>query len=75
MANLRPPRKPLPPLATDTAYVAADFELFEYSGALLPGSKPTLRLHLKNATIIDLPTTDDELKRLRNVLNAAFPQP
>lgn len=73
MPNLRPSRKPLPPLIAGTAYVAADFESFEYSGALLPGSRPILRLHLKNGTIVDLPTTDQELQHLKRVLNAAFP--
>jgi hypothetical protein len=75
MANILFPRKPLPPLPAGTAYVAAEFEAFDYSGGALTGSRPILHLNLKNGTTIDLPTTDDELKRLRNVLNAAFPQP
>ena len=75
MANILSPRKPLPILLAGTAYVAAEFEAFDYSGAVLAGSKPILHLNLKNGTTIDLPTTDEELKRLRNVLNAAFPAP
>jgi len=50
--------KNLPPLEVETAYLATDFERFEYSGAQLqpPGSKAILRLHLSNGTTIDLPT-------------------
>ena len=55
--------KNLPPLEVGTAYQAADFERFEYIGAALTGSKAIVRLHLKNATTIDLPTSDDELRR------------
>lgn len=68
------PRKSLPPLEVGTAYLAQDFESFEYFGARLTGSAAILRLHLKNATTIDLPATDDELRVLRDVLNAAFPE-
>lgn len=64
----------MPPLLAGTAYVAADFEAFDYSGAALTGSRPILHLNLKNGTTIDLPTTDDEMKRLMRVLCEAFPQ-
>jgi hypothetical protein len=67
------PRKPLPPLGVETNYLASDFETFEYFGGPLTGSTPILRLHLKNSTTIDLPSSDDELRRLRDVLNAAYP--
>ncbi len=73
MAHPRQPRRPMPLLSAGTAYEAADFETFVYSGALLPGSKPILRLNLKNGTIIDLPTTDQELQHLLVVLCDAFP--
>ena len=66
------PPKNLPPLEVGTAYVAADFESFEYFGAKLTGSKAILRLHLSNGTTIDLPTTDDELRHLLSVLCEAF---
>lgn len=66
------PRRNLPPLEVGKAYVAADFESFEYAGAALTGSKAILRLHLKNGTTIDLPTTDDELKHLLVMLCDAF---
>jgi hypothetical protein len=72
MVSIRNPRKPLPPLATETNYVAADFEYFEYFGALLTGSKAILRLHLKNGTTIDLPSSDDALKVLMVNLIEAF---
>ncbi len=68
-----PAKKPFPPLEVGQAYEAADFESFEYSGAILTGSKAILRLHLKNGTIIDLPTTDDELRHLMYMLCDAFP--
>lgn len=64
--------KNLPPLEVGRAYEATDFERFEYFGSMLTGSKAILRLHLKNATTIDLPTSDDELKRLLLVLCEAF---
>ncbi len=67
------PRRNLPPLEVGTAYTAADFESFEYSGSALTGSKAILRLHLKNATTIDLPSTDEELQRLLGLLVEAFP--
>ncbi len=68
-----PAKKKLPPLEVGQVYEAAGFESFEYSGSKLTGSKPILRLHLKNRTIIDLPTTDDELSRLMYMLCDAFP--
>ena len=64
--------KNLPPLEVGTAYVASDFETFEYCGAALTGSKAILRLHLKNGTTIDLPANDDELRRLLHSLCDAF---
>ena len=64
--------KNLPPLEVGTAYVAADFEEFEYCGSILTGSKAILRLHLKNGTTIDLPASDDELRRLAVILCAAL---
>ncbi len=39
MVSILNPRKPLPPLSTETNYEAADFEGFEYFGAALTGSK------------------------------------
>jgi len=62
----------LPPLEVGRAYEAADFERFELVRGVPPGSKAILRLHLKNATTVDLPATDDELRRLALVLSAAF---
>jgi hypothetical protein len=72
MTNRSQSRKALPPLEVGRAYVAADFERFEYCGSMLTGSKAILRLHLKNGTTIDLPASDDELKRLLIVLCEAF---
>ncbi|MCY1439632.1 hypothetical protein D9M71_558750 [compost metagenome] len=69
-------KRNLPPLEVGQAYVAAEFEHFEYCGsALMPaGQKAILRLHLKNGTTIDLPASDAELLRLAHVMAAAFPQ-
>jgi hypothetical protein len=72
MVSIRNPRKPLPPLAIETNYEAADFDHFEYFGAKLTGSKAILRLHLKNGTTIDLPSSDDALKHLLVLLIEAF---
>ena len=65
-------QKNLPPLEVGQAYRAQKFERFEYVGSALTGSKAILRLHLANRTTIDLPTTDEELKRLMVVLIEAF---
>ena len=65
--------KNLPPLEVGQAYEATDFESFEYFGSKLTGSKAILRLHLSNGTTIDLPTTDDESRRLMYLLCDAFP--
>jgi hypothetical protein len=72
MTNRSQSRKALPPLEVGRAYVAADFERFEYCGSMLTGSKAILRLHLKNGTTIDLPASDDELKLLLIMLCEAF---
>jgi hypothetical protein len=63
----------LPPLEVGTAYVATDFESFDYWSSTLTESKAILRLHLSNRTTIDLPSTDDELRRLLALLCDAFP--
>jgi hypothetical protein len=65
--------KNLPPLEVGQAYTAQDFESFEYSGTVLTGGKAILRLHLANRTTIDIPATNDELRRLMYLLCDAFP--
>lgn len=64
----------LPPLEVGATYVAADFQAFEYSAALLTGSEARMILHLKNGTTIGLPTSETELARLSSVLMHAFPK-
>lgn len=64
--------KNLPPLEVGQAYRAKDFERFEYVGSALTGQTAILRLHLSNKTTIDLPASDDELRRLLFVLCDAF---
>jgi len=67
-------RRNLPPLQAQTPYVAADFERFEYFGSVLTGeSTATLRLHLKNATTLDIPASDEQLQHLLVLLCEAFP--
>jgi hypothetical protein len=66
-------RRSLPPLEVDTVYQAADFRTFEFAREALTGSIANLRLHLKNKTIIELPTNDEELKSLLLSLCSAFP--
>lgn len=63
----------LPPLEAQTPYRATEFQSFEYFASKLTGSEAILRLHLKNSTTIDLPTTDAELMRLAMMLAEAFP--
>lgn len=65
-------RRPLPPLEVGTAYVATDFESFEYCHASLRGGETILRLHLKNGTTLDLPASDDQLRALLTMLCDAF---
>lgn len=64
--------KPLPSLEVGTAYEAVGFERFEYSHASLSGGATILRLHLKNGTTLDLPTSDEALKNLLTMLCDAF---
>lgn len=66
-----PQKKPLI-LEVGSVYEAADFDFFEYAGTALTGSKAILRLHMKNGTILDLPTTNDDLSHLLVVLCDAF---
>jgi hypothetical protein len=67
-------QRPLPPLEVGKAYVATDFESFEYCSASLTGSSAILRLHLKNGTTLDLPAPDDELQNLLVCLCDAYGQ-
>ena len=63
----------LPLLEVGIAYLAQDFESFEFSRLFQGEGKATLRLHLKNKTTLDLPTTDADLQRLAVVLAEAYP--
>jgi len=73
MSDLLSPKRALPPLEVGTAYRAREMASFQYIGAgQTTDNTPILRLDLKNETTLDLPTTDDELKRLMKVLIAAF---
>lgn len=64
--------KNLPPLEVGQAYQAQEFRSFEYKGFAPNENKAILRLHLSNATTIDLPTTDEKLKDLLVMLVDAY---
>lgn len=67
--------KNLPPLEVGATYRVADFAKFEWwSGRLTGEATATLRLHLKNGTILEIPATEEELQYLQHNLNEAFPK-
>ncbi len=51
-----------------------DFQYFEFEGEQLTGTQPTLILHLKNTTSIDLPVAREQMEKLLAVLMVAYPQ-
>ncbi len=61
-------RRNLPPLEVGAAYIADDFESFQYFTSPSAGSQAMLRLRLKHGTTIDLPASDEELTRLVRML-------
>ena len=63
----------LPPLEVGKTYTVADFETFDYRHQSLTGSKCILSLHLKNGTILDVPSDEEHLKDLLRILCVAFP--
>ena len=63
----------LPPLEVGQTYTVADLETYEYRHQVLTGSKCILSLHLKNGTILDVPSDEEHLKTLLRMLCAAFP--
>ena len=69
-------KKNLPPLEVGKAYIAAEFDHFEYvSSKLVPsGQSAILRLHMRNGTTIDFPVRDSELRRFALVMASAFPK-
>lgn len=74
MSDLLSPKKPLPLLEVGCAYRAQVVVSFQYLAAgQTTDNIPILRLDLRNGTTLDLPSTDDELKRLMKVLMASFP--
>lgn len=75
--GLRKPRRVLPPLEVGAVYQVEEFERFELGRLGVAGSDErtaTLHLHLKNGTILDLPTTEAALQRLALVLAQAYGQ-
>ena len=63
----------LPPLEAGQTYMVADFNRYEYRHRILTGSKCMLTLHLKNGTILDVPSDENHLKTLLHMLCDAFP--
>jgi hypothetical protein len=71
-------RRNLPPLEVDTTYRARDFEGFEFSARILHKAvtgedTAILRLLLANRTILEIPTSEDDLHRLLRNLMEAYP--
>lgn len=69
----------LPPLEVGTAYQAQDFEGFEFEArklhrALTGEDRAILRLHLSNATKLDIPAKDEDLLYLLRMLILAHPK-
>ena len=60
-------------LEVGQAYLAGDFEKFEYRSSQLTGSKFELRLQLTNNTTIDVPSDKKELQNLLLILCEALP--
>ena len=63
----------LPPLEVGQTYTVADFDKYEYRHHVLTGSKCMLSLHLKNGTILNVPSDEKYLKNLLHMLCDAFP--
>lgn len=71
-------RRNLPPLQVDTTYRAQDFEGFDFSARVLNEmvtgeDTAILRVRLSNATIIEIPASDEDLLYLMRVLMEAHP--
>jgi len=71
-------RKNLPPLEVDTTYRVREFANFEFSARVLQKAvtgedTAILRLHLANATILEIPAKDEDLHYLLRVLMEAYP--
>lgn len=71
-------RKNLPPLATGTTYRSQDFEYLEFVAQRLyfqvsGEDTAILRLHLSNATILEIPISDGDLQNHMRLLMDAFP--
>ena len=69
-------RRNLPPLEVGTTYRATDFEGFDFAARSLNKSvtgedTAILRLRLANATILEIPASDEDLLYLMRVLMEA----
>lgn len=68
----------LPPLLADTTYRTQGFERLEFSTRKLyqdmkGEDTAILRLHLSNATILEIPIADEDLRHHMRLLMEAFP--
>lgn len=68
------PHRYLPPLEAGQRYTVADFESYEYLHQSLTGTKCILYLHLKNGTILAVPSDEEALQNLLRMLCASFPR-
>ena len=72
-------RRNLPPLEVGTTYRAQDFQSLGFSAQRLHQQvtgedTAILRLHLANATILEIPVSDEALQHHLRLLMEAFPQ-
>jgi hypothetical protein len=68
----------LPPLEVNTVYRAQDFEYLEFSAQgfhrqLTGEDTAILRLRLANATILEIPVSDEDLRGHMRLLMSAYP--
>ena len=71
-------RRTLPPLEVGTIYRATVFEDLTFVTQGLHRDKSgedtaILRLHLANATILEIPVSDEDLKRYMRILMESYP--
>lgn len=59
-------------LAAGSAYRAQDFGYFEYDHVFQNPENVALRLHMKNMATLEIPASDEQLKRLMYALMSGF---
>ena len=64
----------LAPIAAGQAYRLHEFEYFEYDHVFRNPQSAVLRLHMKNGATVEVPATDEQMKRLLFALMSGFRQ-